>query len=230
MTVIARCRELRAAIEAFGEARKAEAEAQALAQLSTSVATECDLLRDSVEKTRVLQEEGLPRPDPVNTQNLRKLFGEIRSSVTTTKKRPPQAAQFLRALKKVAEDAKSGVKNRITLSLKETRNSDSTALRQYEQVAGFTEEAQLLRALLQTPLEHVLSMPANELRNYLHRYTAVRAKLPTEEWPAEVQTFLREANRGGAQLKLFTEGVREWLARKKLLESVRVIIATGRKE
>jgi hypothetical protein len=226
MTVLEQCSNARTDIERYAVLRKSETDARALRELHMKVREHCDALHGVAERLAVLRERQIRIPGRLRTERLLDNAAKLRDEVAATLRRPADAANFLRSFKKLSEDALSSLEAALDGYISESKTVDAATLRQLEQIPRFAQQVQTLRDLQRTTSTRAAQLPVDELRVFLERYARVRESLrDVEDLPAEVKTFLKEVDKGGARLELLTESVREWLATKKLIGNVRIVIA-----
>ena len=228
MTIIERCEALRAEVAGFGALRSADSDARVLRELQARIAEHCDGLQHSVVRLAVLKEEQVRVPTRLKVDRLRDVVVKMRDEVTDTRRRPGDAANFLRSFKKLVEDAKAAVEDALGAYITESKTIDSASLRQLEQLPRYAAQVQVLQELQRMTPNRAAQLDPADLRQFLTRYASVRASLrEVDDLPPDVRAFLKEVDRGGARIELMTDVVRDWLMAKGLMKNVRVVISTS---
>lgn len=227
MTVLEQCASARAEIEQYAVLRKSETDARALRELHTKVREQCDALQGSVERLTVLRQRQIRIPERFRPDRLLEGAARLRDEVATSRKRPAEAANFLRSFKKLSEDAVEAVEGALEGYVRESQTVDAASMRQLEQIPRFAQQVQTLRELQRTTPSRAAQLTVQELGVFLEKYARVRESLrDVEDLPTEVKAFLKEVDKGGARLELLTDAVREWLSKKGLIGNVRIVISS----
>jgi hypothetical protein len=228
VTIIERSERLRAEVASFGSLRNADADARVLRELQARISEHCDGLQHSVVRLAVLKEEQVRLPTRLKVDRLRDVVVKMRDEVSDTRRRPGDAANFLRSFKKLVEDAKAAVEEALSAYITESQTIDSASLRQLEQLPRYAAQVQVLRELQRTTPNRAAQLEPVDLRQFLKRYASVRSSLrEVDDLPPDVRAFLKEVDRGGARIELMTDVVRDWLTAKGLIKNVRVVISTS---
>jgi hypothetical protein len=101
VTIIERCESLRAEVAGFGALRNADSDARVLRELQARISEHCDGLQHSVVRFAVLKEEQVRLPIRLKVDRLRDVVVKMRDEVSDTRRRPADAANFLRSFKKL---------------------------------------------------------------------------------------------------------------------------------
>jgi hypothetical protein len=138
--------------------------------------------------------------------------------------------QFRRAVQKVSDDLATGLREGLGSIQRELPSSDETFLRQVELLPQYKATVEEIRRRRQELLggRSILDRTPSELDAMLFKREQLRElanSLLPEEFPKAVLEFYKWARRkDGAALDLLTPDVRDWLALRKLLQSVRLFI------
>jgi hypothetical protein len=138
--------------------------------------------------------------------------------------------QFRRAVQKVSDDLATGLREGLGSIERELPSSDETFLRQVELLPQYKATVEEIRRRRQELLggRSILDRTPSELDAMLSKREQLRElanSLQPEEFPKAVLEFYKWARRKeGAALDLLTPDVRDWLALRKLLQSVRLFI------
>jgi hypothetical protein len=228
VTIIERCEAVRAEVASFGALRNADSDARVLRELQARISEYCDGLQQSVVRLAVLKDEQVRLPTRLKVERLRDVVVKMRDEVSQTRRRPGDAANFLRSFKKLVDDAKTAVEDALGAYITESQTIDSASLRQLEQLPRYAAQVQVLRELQRTTPSRAAQLEPADLRHFLKRYATVRSSLrEVDDLPPDVKAFLKEVDRGGARLELMTDVVRDWLTAKGLIKNVRVVISTS---
>lgn len=227
MTVLEQCSNARGSIEQYSALRRSDSDARALRELQTKIREHCDALQSAVERLAVLRGRQVRIAARFKTERLLEIAGRLLEEVVRTRRRPADAATFLRALKKLSEDATEALGTALDGYVRESHTVDAASMRQLEQIPRFSRQVQTLRDLQRTTPSRAAQLGVHELGVFLDEYARVRESLrDVEDLSMEVKAFLKEVDKGGARLELLTASVREWLSTKGLLGSVRLIISS----
>ena len=228
MTILEQCVTARAEIDRYALLRNAETDARALRELFAKLNEHCEALQASVDRIEVLKDLKIRIPGKLRPERLLDAARRLSKDVETSRRRPADAANFLRSFKKVSEDALGVLEGGLEAYIRESQTVDAASLKQLEGISRFASQVQALRDLQRTTPTRAAQLPVPELRQFLDRYARVREALrDVEELPTEVKTFLKEVDKGGARLELLTESVRDWLTTKGLIANVRIVIASA---
>jgi hypothetical protein len=228
VTIIEQCEALRAEVAGFGALRNADSDARVLRELQARIGEHCDGLQQSADRLAVLKDEQVRLPTRLKIERLRDVLVKMRDEVSATRRRPTDAANFLRSFKKLVDDSRIALEEALAVYITESQTIDAASLRQLEQLPRYAAQVQVLRELQRITPSRAAQLEPAELRNFLKRYASVRSSLrEVDDLPPDVRAFLKEVDRGGARIELMTDVVRDWLTAKGLMKNVRVVISTS---
>jgi hypothetical protein len=230
MTILNRCKDLIARIEARNELKRAHKDAEALRLRTEDLRSTKAEIVGQLEKLAVLRRKGVNTvrpPSPVASLGLlRELINMPRTNPTEISKSYAQAKRTIEAFRRGVESAGEKAIDAVNRDLP---SIDESFLKQVEMIPGYSRQVGSIREQRDRLLggKDIHQMAAAELDEFLNRRESLRALvdqlLPTE-FPKEVLDFFKAARHEGAPLDKFTESVRAWLEKRNQLKNVRVIV------
>jgi hypothetical protein len=230
MTLPERCRNLRAQIDERNELRRAHHEAKAFRERTTELLGIRTQVSSELAKLLVLKKKSVMIGKvPAITGAL----GPLEECKRGLAANPTESGRDFGLLKRSVDKVRKGLESAIESGLESVNRDlpsiEESFLKLVELIPGYLTRVARIREERDRLHRgtNLQSMSAQELEEFLDRRDALKEvadQLNPAEFPKEVLEFFKAARRGGAPLEKFTSSVQEWLLRRGLLTSVRVVI------
>lgn len=229
MNLSERCSNVALEIENRNKLRREVREADAFTQRLEDLREIRSDLAQQIDKAAVLRGKGISLGKTGTSVVALSVLREwkanfVKDSAETIK----DYSRLKRSIDKVRKDVAQAVEKVLEAVDQDLPSIDESFLRQVETIPSYVGQVARIRerrdALKGKPLR---AMSPQELQQFLGRRDELKNladQLNPKEFPKEVLEFFKAARRGGASLEQFTDSVKKWLADKKQLKNVRLIL------
>jgi len=229
MSVRERCETVSSAVVGYEALRLSAKDAE----VHHHRAKEMRELRESIladlARLDALRQKGVPLAPLPNTEKCIEWLEKCSSAFDAGDPKAGSAfGNAKRTIKTVAKDLRSVVESSVGAIVKALPAVDEAFLRQVETVPAFSRKVADIRRRRDELGKGVnpSSMSATELLRFLDERDSLSKladELHPEDFPPEVLEFYRAARgRRGATIDKLTDGVKEWLAERGELDSIRI--------
>lgn len=231
MTVLDRCRSLRADIDRYTHLARAESEATVFRERATDLRATYQAIGMALHKRRILVANAASVPPPPSPVRPLGLLQEYRDAVVAS---PQDAGKIYGQLKRSINKFSADVIGTIAAAIETLRTQipsvEESFLKAVERIPGYAEKVARIRTQRDRLAGGRVSveMAPDEIARFLDARTqlgALAGELQPAEFPAEVLAFFQAVRRDrGAPVDQLTEAVRHWLVEHDLLKNVRVTL------
>ena len=230
MNIPERCRHLGLEIERRSQLRREAKDAQVFADRLRDLQSIRSDLVVQIEKAAALRSKGISLGKTGTPTTALLVLSEwetkfVKDAAETIK----DYSRLKRSVEKVRKDLTQAIENALDAVDHDLPTIDEGFLRQVEAIPSYVSQVARIRERRDTlkgkPLH---SMSPSELQDFLGRRDELKNladQLNPKEFPKDVLDFFKAARRGGASLEQFTDSVQKWLADRKQLKNVRIILA-----
>ena len=234
MSVVSQFKDLAVRYSQLDAANRHKEQASQLVARAQEVDQAADALCAALSNIQVLSDGGVlqpdevpgPPPDPFPNMHesvKETVHGDRMFDLSANNQYRPWLVcvnQWARDLRVVAENGWSNHKSSTReslpgdnfLNLVGSIPDRADSVRQFKEICNRWQEFPLPESAERMEAAHTLSQ---SLKDHA-------TELNPDDWPQDVLAFLEQAQRGGAELDLFTESVRQFLKDKNLLRNIRV--------
>lgn len=229
MNLLERCTNIRAQILRRNDLRRAHKDAAAFRERASELRTGREAVAASLARVLVLRAKAVPVPKLPSPAIAKTVLEECRLKLSEN---PVESGRdygrLKRSIDKLGKDLHGVTEKAIESVRRDLPSVEEAFLRQVEVIPGYETRVASIRQQRDALLNgHDPHTSAEALEQFLDRREALRKladDLNPDEFPSEVLDFFKAGRHGGAPLEKLTATVRQWLADKDLLKSVRVTV------
>lgn len=229
MPVRDRCESIRSGVASYESLRLSAKDAEVLYHRAEELRTLREGVLADLARLDVLKQRGIPVGRLPDVQKCVEWLERCANAVSAGDAKAGSAfGNARRAMGKVAKDTRSAVESALSTLVQALPGVDEAFLKQVETVPSFAKKVADIRARRDELGRGAdpSKMSADELLRFLEHRESLRvlaSELAPKDFPREVLDFFRAARgRSGASLDQLTDTVREWLAERGQLESIRI--------
>jgi len=229
MNLLARCNSIRAQIGKRNDLRRSHKDAEAFRERAGELRAGREAVSAALARVLILRSKGVPVSKLPSSATAKTVLAECRTKLSEN---PAESGRdygrLKRSIDKLGKDLLGVAEKAIESVRRDLPSVEEAFLKQVEVIPGYTTQVASIReqrdALLNGNDPHT---SPEALEQFLDRREALRKladDLKPDEFPSEVLEFFKAGRHGGAPLEKLTATVRQWLADRDLLKSVRVIV------
>lgn len=229
MNLLERSTNIRAQIVRRNELRRAHRDAEAFRERAGELRAGREAVVAELARVLVLKAKGVPVPKLPSPATTKTVLEECRAKLSEN---PAESGKdygrLKRSIDKLAKDLRAVTEKAIELVRRDLPSVEEAFLKQVEVIPGYEIQVASIRQQRDALLNGTDPRTSAEaLEQFLDRREALRRladDLKPDEFPSEVLDFFKAGRHGGAPLEKLTATVRQWLADRDLLRSVRVTV------